>query len=475
VEKGTAGDRARLTREVVEAANEGGMPAYPHDEQQSALSKLIAWRHMIEGQSVLGALIKHCIRSPESIEPQGVRSANHPRPFLTVITRTQGRRIGLMRDMLMSLAGQSCQDFEMFIVLHRCDETQSAAVHGLTSEFPASFRERLSVLGCERPGRAAPINEALERVRTRYVCVLDDDDFVFGHWVETFCRLSEEAPKGALLRAVTTLQNFEMISNPQKNSALARARTAFTMPWPSSYDIIDHLWANHTPLMSIAFPVEVFHDLEMRFDETLSTTEDWDLTARAAMICGVASVPEVTSVYRWWTNGESSKSVHSQDEWVLNHNRIIRKLDSFPLLLPTGTASRIKEMHEELEGQRGRIKELEAQRDRLTHRSRVLTEQLVAADLVVADLEPSPDFDEFVYQRLATLVTSTSWRLTRPVRLLVSLLRGSHMAELALDYLPPGFSERQRAIRAIVSSRSWRLTQPLRAFGSLLKSKRERS
>jgi hypothetical protein len=229
------------------------------------------------------------------------------------------------------------------------------------------------------------------------------------------------------------------------------------MPWPSSYDTIDHLWANHTPFMSIAFPVEVFHDLEMRFDETLSTTEDWDLTARAAMICGVASVPEVTSVYRWWTNGESSRSVHSQDEWVLNHNRIIRKLDSMPLLLPTGTASRIKEMHEELEGQRGRIKELEAQRDRLTHRSWVLTGQLVAADLVVADLEPSPNFDEFVYQRVATLLTSTSWRLTRPVRVLVSLLRGTHMAELTLDYLPPGFSERQRVIRAIVSSRSWRL------------------
>ena len=73
-----------------------------------------------------------------------------------------------------------------------------------------------------------------------------------------------------------------------------------------------------------------------------------------------------------------------------------------------GQRGRIKEMHEELEGQRGRIKELEAQRDRLTHRSRVLTGQLVAADLVVADLEPGPNFDEFVYQRLATLLTSTS-------------------------------------------------------------------
>ena len=37
------------------------------------------------------------------------------RPFLSIITRTQGRRITAMRDTLLSLAGQSSQDFELCV------------------------------------------------------------------------------------------------------------------------------------------------------------------------------------------------------------------------------------------------------------------------------------------------------------------------------------------------------------------------
>ena len=49
------------------------------------------------------------------------------------------------------------------------------------------------------------------------------------------------------------------------------------------------------------------------------------------------------------------------------------------------------------------------------------------------------------------------------------------MAELTLDYLPPGFSERQRLIWAYRVIEIVAFDEPLRAFGSLLKSKRERS
>ena len=78
-----------------------------------------------------------------------------------------------------------CQDFELLLVVHSPQEQAVAGVQALVGEFPAVLRKRITVMSCTRPGRAAPINDAVARARGDYVCVLDDDDFVFGHFVET--------------------------------------------------------------------------------------------------------------------------------------------------------------------------------------------------------------------------------------------------------------------------------------------------
>ncbi len=66
--------------------------------------------------------------------------------------------------------------------------------------------------------------------------------------------------------------------------------------------------ANYTPFMSIAFPRGAVHDLGLRFDETLDTTEDWDFIVRCAAALGVESIREPTCVYRWWVHTGSSRS-----------------------------------------------------------------------------------------------------------------------------------------------------------------------
>ena len=57
--------------------------------------------------------------------------------------------------------------------------------------------------------------------------------------------------------------------------------------WPLSFELVDHLRANYTPCMTVAFPRGVVHGVGLRFDETLDTTEDWDLVVRAAAVVGV--------------------------------------------------------------------------------------------------------------------------------------------------------------------------------------------
>src|SRR6516225_4005494 len=121
-------------------------------------------------------------------------------PFLSVITRTQGRRSSMLRDTLMSLAGQACQDFEIILVVHSRDEEAAVATRTLINEFPETMRQRIRVITCERPGRSSPLNDALRHADGQYFAMLDDDDLVLAQWVEAFRQLASAYP-GSVVRA----------------------------------------------------------------------------------------------------------------------------------------------------------------------------------------------------------------------------------------------------------------------------------
>jgi 2-polyprenyl-3-methyl-5-hydroxy-6-metoxy-1,4-benzoquinol methylase len=283
-------------------------------------------------------------------------------PFLSVITRTRGMRSHTLRETLMSLAGQTCQDFEVFVVVHSTDAAVVKAVGALVAEFPLSLRTRIEVIACNRPGRSAPLNDAIGHARGAYVAILDDDDRVFAHWVETFQTIASGSP-GALIRTRCAKQDFE-VTAAEDTRTYARAVSWFSLPWPDTYDPVAHLLGNHTPNMSLAFPVSVFRNDRLCFDETLETNEDWDLATRAAMLRGVASTPEITAIYRWWTNGESTQLLVSREQWENNYLRVRAELDARAILLPPGSVSRlsrIQELEREVVHRNNRILELEEQ------------------------------------------------------------------------------------------------------------------
>ena len=450
-------------------------------------------------------------------------------PFLSVITRTRGLRIRTLRDVLMCLCGQSCQDYELIIVVHNGDEAALDAVHALVGEFPDRMRQRVSITACTRPGRAAPLNHGVDRAKGQYIAVLDDDDMVFDHWIETFRKLAGDFP-GALVRARCCLQCFE-ISASGDLPPRPRATSWFTMPWSVSYDALRHLHINDTPIMSVAFPIEVFHKDGLRFDEGLTTTEDWDLLTRAAMLRGVISTAEITSIYRWWTNGESSRFEHSPEEWQSNMARIRRNLDLQPLSLPPGSASQITLLFDANSALTARVSDLEREhqvlrdenqglqdaighlkdrnlqledaksaltarvshlerehqvlrdenqrlQDRIGHledrnlqledRNLWMGAQLLHGGSLLPWLDDAK-FNKISHQVLLDLVNSNSWRCTRPLRRLVSLLSGRAGSGLTADNLPLSAEDRQRAILDIRASLSWRVAFPLRLIGKLLR------
>lgn len=277
--------------------------------------------------SALGALAQQLGLRPAT-SADGTTGADAP--FLSIVTRTQGRRLHCLEDMLTCLAGQGDRDFEVLLMCHRTTPQELAAVRSVVDAAPGWLREKVRVMEVERPGRAAPLNDGFTAARGRYIVALDDDDTVLAHYVATFKAAAAEHD-GRVLRAVAVRQDVAPVGGIDTLCAVS-VDDAFR-EWPMDFSLVDHLVANYSPFMTVAFPRGAFHDLGLRFDESLDTTEDWDLLVRCAAVLGVVSVREVTSVYRWWVHTGSSREVHSKAEWAAARERVQSAFEQSVLLM----------------------------------------------------------------------------------------------------------------------------------------------
>lgn len=290
--------------------------------------------------------------------------------LLTVVMRTQGRRLPCLVEALTSLAEQTDRDFEVVLVRHRTEAELAPLVDAVVAEQPDWLRQRIRVLDLDTGARGAPLNLGFDVANGSYIVILDDDDLVLPHWVTTFRELHDRQP-GRALRAAALLQEVEAVTADGQTRAVPVGDPV--EHWPKPFHLLDHLLMNGTPPMTIAYPRAVFHELGERFDEELDTTEDWDFLLRAVTLVGVANTDEVTSTYHWWTNAESSRHLHDDALWARNHNLVQRRMDERVLLLPHGSVQRLQEL---VELPRVTLGEITAERDRLADRVDQLEAQL---------------------------------------------------------------------------------------------------
>lgn len=294
-------------------------------------------------------------------------------PFLTVVMRTQGKKLEALQDALLTLVGQTDQDFELLLMAHNTDETVRASLREIVDWQMPSFRSRVQLVDVQGGGRSRPLNEAIELGRGRYFVFFDDDDMVFGNWVEAF-HDAAEANDGRLLRAIASTQKVR--SEVWPGGALGFR----TLTWPKAeyireFEYERHLEVNHSPFMSVAFPRELFFLWGERFDEVLDVCEDWDLILRGAYLLGVYSVDELTAIYRLWTGVTSSYTEHDRASWKASEKRVRIKLNTRPSILPEGAPASILESVKSVENR------------------------------AVVDMKVMNDF-----------LNSTSWKVTAPLR-----------------------------------------------------------
>ena len=197
------------------------------------------------------------------------------------------------------------------------------------------------------------------------------------------------------------------------------------------FEVVSHLAMNATPLSSFALPRSLVTELEFGFDEELEAGEDWDFVLRAALVLGVEDTGYVTSIHQRWADADeapgSGDAVRAE---------ILSRLDDAPLLLPPGSASElarlmgetglagVRDDHaEELEGalDEARLALVEArealEEDRRGGES-VQTEDLL---VLIDQLERRARQAE---RTQTELLNSEFWRMTAPLRALVTLIRG---------------------------------------------------
>lgn len=254
-------------------------------------------------------------------------------PFLSVIMRTRGNRPEALAEVLLCLSGQSDLDFEVLIMGHNLDDEGRDTVNRIISELPDYMDGKVRLNEVTGGNRTTPLNEGFKAACGRYISILDDDDLVFDNWVEAFHSL-EQDNSGKIFHSYCASQDWRVTKNENGDNILTSI-SGFKTVYCTPFEMLEQLSTNHCPTFSLAFPSYIYNVLNIHFDETLTTTEDWDFLMRCAFICGVADVPEVTGIYRMWINAESSATLHSKNEWKENHAYIQGKFKQNAVLIPS--------------------------------------------------------------------------------------------------------------------------------------------
>ncbi|TFB98000.1 MULTISPECIES: glycosyltransferase family A protein [Cryobacterium] len=274
--------------------------------------------------------------------------------FLSVLLRTKGKRPEPLRDALLCLAAQSDQDFEVIVIDHDATPADAAEVRAIVAQQSTGFLDRISLIEVHGGNRGKPLNAGIRAAHGRFVAVYDDDDLLFGNWVEEF-KIASLTSEGRLLRSLVATQMVKPELWPQDQIGFR------TLSWPKAeypreFDQLAHLQMNYSPFMSWAFPAALFSILGFEFDEELTVCEDWDMILRGSLLLGVTEVDSLTAIYRRWEGGNSSYTDHSKKSWAWSEAKVLHRLESSLLIMPGDIVPYLRKsfallgVHEQLAG-----------------------------------------------------------------------------------------------------------------------------
>lgn len=231
------------------------------------------------------------------------------RPFLSVVVCTQGACPARLREVLLCLAAQTCQRFEVLLVGWNVPPQQQETLAQIQRELVPPMREKTRYLSMEDGAYAAVLNRAFAEAAGQYIAILPEGDLVLAHWAESVLAGAQAMP-GAVVHSYAVAQRWCWGPQPDALCAVDAPQNTWCAPFDARRQAVQ----NACPAASLAFPRALFHRAGLRFDEGLQFAPVWDFLMCAANIAGVVDVPEITSIRRCWqqTDGAGDTPVGAE-------------------------------------------------------------------------------------------------------------------------------------------------------------------
>lgn len=298
-------------------------------------------------------------------------------PTVSVIVRTIGD--ARLEDAVASALAQTYRPIEI-VVVAALGQDPFAAVPSLAAH---------PLVRCVRPSapldRPAAANAGLDAAQGRYCLFLDDDDLLLPDHLEKLVAALRAQPEA--LAAHADVRVLDGGGQALRDYA---------------YDVTPArlLGANLTPIHAVLFDRRLATERGCRFDETLPRREDWDFWLQVAQHTTFVRAPGVSALYRYRDRASLGED-DAREQLDLLRRRVLAKWrariapEAFDAALGWH-ARALDEAESRLAVERERASALEAEGTALQRR-----------------------FDE----TLAQVQSSTSWRLTAPLRWLAAKVR----------------------------------------------------
>ncbi len=348
--------------------------------------------------------------------------------LVSIIIRTKDRP-HLLREALKSLAEQSYPWIEAIVVNDGGED-----VSFVVEEFGPNLYQLVYVQHERNRGRAAAANTGLKIATGEWVGLLDDDDLLLPHALETLLSFSKAA------QAIYGQVEFVHYRRPDQVE-----KALFGQPFSRERLFV----CNYIPTCGFIFKRSLAQKVG-GFDEEFSFLEDWDFFYRLAQETSFVYVPQKVALYRVFGEGYlTSRNFLEEAPW---RERFYRKhLPTVtPSLLTKGFFDFLTEQEKTYARLNEEIHRLSRENRSLTHRLktqiRALEGEKKRLESRVLELE----------ERLAEVFSSRSWRLTEPLRRLGLWLRRSR-GKAAL--IPKFWSyAREHGLRKALGKSLYRLT-----------------
>jgi hypothetical protein len=329
-----------------------------------------------------------------STRARAVQSDEDHKPLVSILMRTQGLRSELMIEALSSIYAQSCDQYEVLVGFHDPGgqhPERRGAVEEVILSMPAPLQRRLRVIECHEPGRGAPLNAMLEQARGVYASILDDDDLLFDHHVETIRQGVEQHGAQVLFQTFAAQRLLDPVrgaggagggANTGGTPGYPYTVHGMSVPWAVPFDPIQQHFENLVPICCLAIPMALVQQTRLRFRTDLDVAEEWTFWMEAMQVLRVVTLPEITAAVNHWNDSSSNAMLRPDLAAVWRNVRDTRHADAgeVPILLDGRTRARLAEagrQAEELAWLRQQLQEREArlagiQRSRLWRLARAV-------------------------------------------------------------------------------------------------------